>query len=372
MDKEPRITVDDNAPELAEQIRRLSSNPVITGLLQAVNGLIAIVDGQRRVVAINDTLLKMLDIEDPGEALGLHLGKVLDCVHADEDPAGCGTTRYCATCGAAIAMVLSLGQEKPVERICALTTKRGGQPRDIALLVRSQAITFDRKTFLLLFLQDMTLQQQRAALERTFFHDISNMLYALEGTSHLLLKEQPSRLARNLHQTAVRLHREMSIQRCLSQSGTCDYQPVRHPFKLTDILTELRSFFANHPAARGKHLVITESETDLTVTTDLSLLSRVLSNMVTNALEASDQQDTVRVWTEHSNRSVIFHVWNRQTIPEALQSRIFQRNFSTKEQAGRGIGTFSMKFLGEAILGGKVDFRSTEELGTTFRFAVTL
>ena len=50
-------------------------------------------------------------------------------------------------------------------------------------------------------------------------------------------------------------------------------------------------------------------------------------------------------------------------------SRIFQRNFSTKEQDGRGIGTFSMKLFGEKILGGQVSFTTSKTGGTTFKFA---
>ncbi len=49
-----------------------------------------------------------------------------------------------------------------------------------------------------------------------------------------------------------------------------------------------------------------------------------------------------------------------------MARRIFQRNFSTKAEAGRGIGTFSMKLLGEEVLGGKVSFTSTENDGTVF------
>ncbi|MCG8333275.1 MAG: ATP-binding protein, partial [Proteobacteria bacterium] len=33
---------------------------------------------------------------------------------------------------------------------------------------------------------------------------------------------------------------------------------------------------------------------------------------------------------------------------------------------GRGLGTYSMKLLGEEFLGGKVAFSSTEEKGTEF------
>ena len=40
--------------------------------------------------------------------------------------------------------------------------------------------------------------------------------------------------------------------------------------------------------------------------------------------------------------------------------------------AGRGIGTYSIRLLGERYLGGRVSFDSTPEAGTTFRIHLPL
>ncbi|RJR33419.1 MAG: ATP-binding protein [Desulfobacteraceae bacterium] len=68
----------------------------------------------------------------------------------------------------------------------------------------------------------------------------------------------------------------------------------------------------------------------------------------------------------------IFNVWNRQAIPPRVALRIFQRNFTTKEEAGRGLGTYSMKFFGEKILGGQVSFTTSAESGTVFKFSLPI
>ena len=67
-----------------------------------------------------------------------------------------------------------------------------------------------------------------------------------------------------------------------------------------------------------------------------------------------------------------FCVWNAGEIPADIAKRVFQRNFSTKAQAGRGIGTFSMKLFGEKYLGGRVDFTTSSSDGTVFRFILPL
>ena len=355
--------------ELAAEIDFVSSNPVISGLLRSVNGLLAILNKHRQVIALNDPLLRMLGIEDPAQALGLRPGEALQCIHAQDDPAGCGTTKFCSTCGAAIAIVSSLGEDKPAERICALTANRDGKEVDLALLVRSQPIKMNNEKFILLFLQDITDQQQRAALERTFFHDINNMLSILVQASELLMEENPSDLTKTIHETSLRIVKEVSIQRFLSNTETGTYQPQWQKITTHRIIEELQSFFANHPAAQGKSIDFPETYPAISMRTDMSLLLRVLSNMIINALEATEQNGVIKIWIEYESDYLSFNVWNRQEIPQEIVNRIFQRNFSTKGQDGRGIGTYSMKLFGEKILGGQVSFTTSKEEGTTFRFS---
>jgi sensor histidine kinase regulating citrate/malate metabolism len=59
-------------------------------------------------------------------------------------------------------------------------------------------------------------------------------------------------------------------------------------------------------------------------------------------------------------------VKNEGCIPRELQLLIFQRSFSTKGP-GRGVGTYSMRLLGETYLGGIVSFATSLDDGTVFR-----
>jgi sensor histidine kinase regulating citrate/malate metabolism len=88
--------------------------------------------------------------------------------------------------------------------------------------------------------------------------------------------------------------------------------------------------------------------------------------MSINALEATIDGHAIKIWDELREDAVCFHVWNDGYIPPNIAQRIFQRNFTTKEQNGRGIGTFSMKLIGENLLGGKVSFTTSQEKGTIF------
>lgn len=359
-----------SAEELATEIKIVSDNQVVSGLLNLTSGLLAVLDEHRQIVAHNYSFLNMLGIDDPAEILGLRPGEAIQCIHADDEPAGCGTTKFCSSCGAAIAIVSSLEQNSPVERLCSLSVNRGDKITDIVFLVRSHPIDIDQRRFLLIFLQDITQQHQRAALERTFFHDINNMLTMMLVASELLVNKNPSKLANTIHKASLRLHKEIAIQRCLLESKTCNYQLVRHEVTTGQILEDMQAFFANHPVAHKKYIEFQNDYPDILFNTDIALLSRVLCNMIINAFEATEENGVVKIWIEQEGNQLLFCVWNAQEIPPEIVNRVFQRNFSTKEQDGRGIGTFSMKLFGEQILGGQISFTTSEKEGTVFKFSL--
>ena len=358
--------------DLATEIEFVSANPVVSGLLHSVSGVLAVLDENRQILAVNDSFLQMLGIDEPEQALGLRPGEALHCIYQDNGHVECGATDYCSTCGAAIAIVASLGEDKPAERLCALSCNKDGRLTDLALLVRSQPIRIDKKRYLLLFLQDISEPQQKAALERAFYHDVNNLLTMLVSASELLVKEDSSKLAKTIHQGSFRLFREISMQQCLTQDNSSTFQPMWREFLTEQIFEELQIFFENHPAAYKRKIEYFNQYPGLSIKTDISLLSRVLSNMVINALEATEKKGVVKVWLERDMDSFSFCVWNAHKIPKSIAKRIFQRNFSTKKQAGRGIGTYSMKLFGENILGGRVSFTSTKDEGTIFRFTASL
>ncbi len=357
--------------KLKSDIEILSDNPVINGLLRLVNSIIVIVNKQRQILAVNDTFLRTFDIEGMSGLLGLRTGEALQCIHAGNPPAGCGTTKHCSTCGAAIAMVSSFEKDKPVEKICALTIEKGDKLIDKALNIRSQPINIEGERFLLLFIQDITLQHQLAALERAFFHDLCNLLSGIIGASDLLSAGgDQSKLINIIQRSSVRLQKEVEIQRSLMDNGSELYQPLYQEVVVSELFDELRNSFSEHRLKQNRFLEIADVPPDITLRTDFSLVFRILCNMISNALEAAEEQGLVKLWFDRSGSRAVFSVHNNEKIPDKISYRIFQRNFSTKNGNGRGTGTFSMKLFGEKILGGEVGFTSTEEDGTVFRISL--
>lgn len=360
----------DTLSDVKKQLINVNSTPILNSLVESVGGLLAILNEKRQVLTLNDNFLKKLGIDNPEEVLGLRPGRVLNCIYTNDGQVECGTSKYCSNCGAAIAIVSSLKKNKPAERKCFISANKDGENYDIAFIVKAHPIEIEENKYIILFLQDITYEQERAILERTFFHDINNILSGLVGATELLYEnDKDSTMNKLILKSVHRLQCEMDLQRTLLSSNSFSYKPEWDYIKTSAIFKETYFFFANHPLKKNKFIEFKEDE-DIYVKTDASILQRILCNMISNALEATIENGEIFVWYETDDFGTTFFVKNDAYISEKNQLRIFQRNFSTKDGEGRGIGTYSIKFLGEKILKGKVKFVSSKNKGTIFSFRI--
>ena len=239
--------------------------------------------------------------------------------------------------------------------------------------VRSQPVLLNDQKYLLLFLQDITKQQQWAIIERIFFHDVNNLIGGLANAGELLALQQPATpLTDIIQKLAGKLSNEIQIQQHLKDFGISNFKPDLEETTAETILQDTWKTFAETPIAKDKNLIFKNDLPPVSLKTNPALISRILTNMMINALEASTTGDAIHVWCDMDGHCLRFNVQNRQKIPDDIAKRIFQRNFSTKQDMGRGWGTYSMKLLGEKILNGRVGFSTSEKNGTTFWLSLPL
>jgi K+-sensing histidine kinase KdpD len=358
-----------NASQLHHQSKIVASNPVIDGVMRVVGGLVAVLNENRQVITVNEQLLNTLGVDNPDKVFGLRPGEAIGCSYATEMPAGCGTSEYCMTCGAAIAIATSLGKDWPVDRNCAISAERDGQQVDLFFRVHAAPIKIEAERFVLLFLHDISRQQRLAVLDRVFVHDINDTITGLKNAAELLCactNGEALDAAKKIAGLTKRLAREVELQGHLSQYQNISIDPTIEVIPVEWIINELEQLMNNHPAMHQKNLQIQNSASGLLLHTDPALILRVLSNMLLNAFEAAANCRTVRFRVATRYGQVVFSVWNAEVISPSIASRIFQRNFSTKEELGRGLGTFLMKLIGEQLLGGRVYFESSTTNGTIF------
>jgi len=206
-------------------------------------------------------------------------------------------------------------------------------------------------------------------LERTFFHDMLNTVGIIRGTAELLpTTTEPETIAQLqslLLSATRRLIGEIEAQRELSAAEDGDLRLEYQLVEARAFLQDLAHTYATHKVAMNKHIQLMPVAEEVVFQSDPWMLTRVLGNLIKNALEASQPGDTVTLYCARVGDAVQFQVHNPSVMPLAVQQQIFQRSFSTKGK-GRGIGTYSIKLLTEHYLHGKVDFISRQDTGTIF------
>lgn len=367
-ERQPKSVID-------QKVARISHHPLMYGLLSTASGLLAILDANRQIISINDAFLYQFGIKDPDDALGLRPGEILGCKYAQEMPGGCGTSSKCPTCGLVIAFLLSQSERRAADSKCAIAMPQGDSTKDLFFDVHIAPVTVEDETYFLAFLRDITLDQSRAAIEEMFFHDLTNLVSGIVGAAEMLnyqSHEDPEleKYGKWVAVSAERILKEIQIQQLFLNENPVKFEPKIETVIVQRVFEDLEKTFHKHPAMGTRILSLTWPNPALMLQTDFTLLLRILINMLKNAFEAAEPGETVRLWVDESTDSVTFNVWNAQVLPTDVQARIFTRNFSTKANQGRGIGTYSMKVLGEDILKGKVCFHSSPDAGTVFQLVL--
>jgi len=97
----------------------------------------------------------------------------------------------------------------------------------------------------------------------------------------------------------------------------------------------------------------------------------VINNMIKNALEAIVREGRITIECIKNPEGIVIRVHNPGIMSDTVKKQVFQRSFSTKGK-GRGLGTYSMKLLGERYLGGKISFTTSKKKGTMFSLELPL
>ena len=358
--------------DLQRQVDLLSQNNALQTIANAMPNIVLVLNSHRQAVFANQRLVAALGLECASSTFGQRPGELFACIHASETHGGCGTTEFCRTCGAVNAILNGLAGKADV-RECSIIRHPNNEALDLRVYTTPLLVEDEPYTFFAI--ADISDEKRRRALDRIFFHDILNSAGGLHGLVELLkmVNDDKERLELedDLFRFSAELIDEINAQRQLLAAENDELFLKMEELRSLQILKDLVTIYQGHEVARGKHLKIDERSYDLPFTSDKLLLRRVIGNMVKNAVEASGVGDTILVGCQKVGDQLRFWVQNPRYIPRDIQLQIFNRSFSTKG-AGRGLGTYSMKLLGERFLGGKVSFTSHPASGTTFQILIPL
>lgn len=373
-DASPTLSTEFAPPEraipgdLARDVAYFNDPDHTSALLDAVPDVFLILNEQRQTVFANTALQTLTGAPNRAAHYGQRPGEILGCVHAWENPCGCGTSRFCSTCGAAQAILSGLKGQSTTEE-CSISRPEG---EALDLRVWSQPLMVDDRRYTTFAIQDITHEKRRRSLERIFFHDVLNTAGIIWTVVDLLQSDrsESSQLEQQLDAATRRLVDEIRSQQILLAAESGELELYYEPVSPRDLLAEIRDTSAYYAGQDDIRLVV-EAAPDQALTTDQTLLRRVIANLVKNAIEASASGDLITMgWTTTSD-TIVFSVHNPAYIPYRAQLQIFKRSFSTKGR-GRGLGTYSTKLLVEQYLKGRVWFESDDTQGTTFKVSLPL
>jgi K+-sensing histidine kinase KdpD len=348
----------------------LRSIDYIEELIDALPYIAAILNRYREIVFSNNALLQLIGIVNMEELLGQRPGEAMDCIHSDTMEAGCGTSENCQVCGAVNAVLECQETGKKVTNECRIRVSQDGDEDCLDLEVTAAPLTWGGNRFTIFTARDISSKKRKEALERIFFHDVMNTAGTLQGLVDLLKKvDDPAKInqfVNLLGEVSHDLTEEIMTQKSLMAAENGELVVKNYEFYLNETMGHIIEEYRRHKLGQDRKIIFEENTCDFTIYTDPVLLKRILGNMIKNALEATPSGGKVTVDSNLTPETVIIRVHNPGHMPKAIRQQVFQRSFSTKG-TGRGLGTYSMKLLGEKFLHGKVAFESTSASGTIFR-----
>ncbi len=273
-----------SADELARQAASFTAaSPLLVDMLNSMPQIVLVLNTQRQIVFANRALLEYLDCT-LDTMLGQRPGEALDCVHSRDEEWGCGTSEFCRMCGAGQAVVQGLNGEKAVQE-CRITRRCSHESLD--LRVHAAPLDFAGENWVQFVLTDISHEKRRRSLETIFFHDVLNTATAVQAAADLMARRQGGNLNGIPQQLQALTHRlidEIVAQRELSDAENQDLQVKPERIHAARLLLELCESTSGGEGAQGRKLRIELPEAAPELVSDVTLLRRVLGNMLKNAL----------------------------------------------------------------------------------------
>ena len=87
---------------------------------------------------------------------------------------------------------------------------------------------------------------------------------------------------------------------------------------------------------------------ELKIWSELPLISRLLSNLLVNAIEASPENETILI-DIHREGGLSIAIQNKGAVPEQVRSDFFGKYKTYGKKRGTGLGTYSAKMMADAM-----------------------
>ncbi|PJA78629.1 MAG: hypothetical protein CO149_02965, partial [Nitrospirae bacterium CG_4_9_14_3_um_filter_51_5] len=223
-------------------------------------------------------------------------------------------------------------------------------------------------------MQAQLFQSEKLASMGTFAsgiaHDINNPLYVILAMAEEIQEESNLERIRahaaSIHEAAQRIQ---AISRNITDYVRTSSHQALESIDLHARLDEALSI--SRFATKFREITVQKHyQNGLTIQAKPEEILQVFINLITNAIQAMDEQGSLTIFTSHSNGTVQIAISDTGCgiSPEHLQ-KIFNPFFSTKPKGqGTGLGLYIVKTIVQKYHG-DLQVESEQGKGTTFRLS---
>ncbi len=337
---------------------------LFANVINSFQDFIIIMNTGLEIIFANQSFIKFTGLSNSAEIMGKRICEIAECTLPDEKIFSYNRVTLCNTCSITKSALKSLNEGITFQTESTLKMKNG----NIAdFLVTTLPLRAEGKNFIICSLHDITEDNHKQSIIRIFIHDILNSAGALQQCLNIMnLRNltEASEILLLCRSMSDNLIDEITSQRLLLEAESNEYEPDITIFDCCDILNIIIDKSTSNFITGNKEVTITESE-HVKISSDKTILSRVVFNLFKNALEATKPGGKVELSCIKQGSEIEYIVKGDNVIPPEIQPLIFSRAFSTKGK-GRGIGTYSIKLLTDKYLKGRIYFESNEMTGTVF------
>lgn len=228
-----------------------------------------------------------------------------------------------------------------------------------------------------------TIELQKAELEqrnkdkdqimRIVAHDLRNPIWGINALSKMVLDDMEP--TDKLHESVALINNSSDstivlINELLEATMGIEEAMEKKPEDIFEVVTNIVQILRPRAAEKGQQIVW-EDDNEKVFNFNAEKVSRVLSNLIFNAIKFSPRGSSIDVRVKMNEQDVIVEVKDYGVgVPEHLQAKIFEMFTTAKRQGTEGeksygLGLAICRIITEAH-GGRLWLESKENEGTTF------
>jgi PAS domain S-box-containing protein len=201
------------------------------------------------------------------------------------------------------------------------------------------------------------LERFKEGVEQITRHDLKTPLNGIISVPNLMLLEEnltddQRMLLGVIEDTGRRMLRmiDSSLDLFKMETGTFEYSPEE--VDVTEVLDLVLKELDIPCQSKHVDIAITVDGEGpggpFVIQSERDLFISMLTNFITNAVEASPEGETVSVALE-SRPAKAIRITNRGAVPVEMRERFFQKYKTHGKKKGTGLGTYSAKLIGDAM-----------------------